>query len=121
VGTSGDDGQLTLRLRYRTDVLDADAAARIGGYHLTALELITADLDAEHRQQSLLSAEELDFQREGLFGPRRQLPAMRAHQLFEQRVRAHPDRVAAVCGDPHGGQSLTYGQLNARANRRAGP
>ena len=44
---------------------------------------------------------------------------MRAHQLFEQRVRAHPDRVAAVCGDPHGGQSLTYGQLNARANRLA--
>jgi len=102
---------LALGLRYRTDVLGADCTARIAGYHLTALELITADLDAEHRQQSLLSAEELDFQREGLVGPRRQLPAMRAHQLFEQRVRAHPDRVAAVCGDPHGGQSLTYGQL----------
>ena len=42
VGTSGDDGQLTLRLRYRTDVLDADAAARIAGYHLTTLELIVA-------------------------------------------------------------------------------
>jgi len=110
---------LALRLRYRTDVLDADCAARIAGYHQTALELITADLDAEHRQQSLLSAEELDFQHEGLVGPRRQVPPMRAHQLFEQRVRAHPDRVAAVCGDPYDGQSLTYGQLNARANRLA--
>ncbi len=110
---------LVLRLRYRTDVLDEDCAARIAGYHCSALELITADLDAEQRQQSLLSAEELDFQREGLVGPRRQLPAVRAHQLFEQRVRAHPDRVAAVCGDPHDGQSLTYGQLNARANRLA--
>jgi amino acid adenylation domain-containing protein len=110
---------LVLRLRYRTDVLDEDCAARIAGYHCSALELITADLDAEHRQQSLLSAEELDFQRERLVGPRRQLPAVRAHQLFEQRVRAHPDRVAAVCGDPHDGQSLTYGQLNARANRLA--
>ena len=29
--------------------------------------------------------------------------------------RAHPERVAAVCGD----RSLTYGQLNARANRLA--
>ncbi|MFD9223766.1 non-ribosomal peptide synthetase, partial [Streptomyces sp. NPDC060064] len=29
--------QLALRLRYRTDVLDADCAARIAGYHLTAL------------------------------------------------------------------------------------
>ena len=49
---------LVLRLRYRTDVLDADCAARIAGYHLTALELMAADLDAEHRRQSLLSAEE---------------------------------------------------------------
>jgi amino acid adenylation domain-containing protein len=115
VGISRADGQLALRVRYRTDVLDADCAARIAGYHLTALELIAADPDAEHRQQSLLSAEELHFQLEGLAGPWRELPDARAHQLFEQRVRAHPDRVAAVCGD----RSLTYGQLNARANRLA--
>ena len=115
VGISRDEGQLTLRLRFRTDVLDADCAARIAGYHLTALELIAADPDAEHRRQSLLSAEELHFQLEGLAGPRRPLPDARAHQLFEQRVRAHPDRVAAVCSD----RSLTYGQLNARANRLA--
>jgi amino acid adenylation domain-containing protein len=115
VGTSRDDGQLALRVRYRTDVLDADCAARIAGYHLTALELIAADPDAEHRGQSMLSAEELHIQLEGLAGPRRQLPDVRAHQLFEQRVRAHPDRVAAVCGD----RSLTYGELNARANRLA--
>ena len=74
VGISGDDGQLVLRLRYRTEVLDADCAARIAGYHLTALELMVADLDAEHRRQSLLSAEELHFQLEGLAGPRRELP-----------------------------------------------
>jgi non-ribosomal peptide synthetase component F len=49
VGISGDDGQRTLRLRYQTGVLDADSAARIAGYHLTALELIAADPDAEHR------------------------------------------------------------------------
>jgi amino acid adenylation domain-containing protein len=113
VGTSREDGQLALTLRYRTDVLDADCAARIAGYHLTALELIAADPDAEHRRQSLLSAEELHFQFEGLAGPRRELPDVRAHQVFEQRVRAHPDRLAAVCGN----RSLTYGELNARANR----
>ena len=107
--------ELVLRLRYRTEVLDADCAARIAGYHLRALELMAADPDAEHRGQSLLSAEELHFQLEGLAGRRRQLPDARVHELFEQRVRAHPDRVAAVCGD----RSLTYGQLNARANRLA--
>ena len=43
VGISRDDGQPLLRLRYRTEVLDADCAARIAGYHLTALELMAAD------------------------------------------------------------------------------
>ena len=115
VGTSGDDGQLALRLRYRTDVVDADGAARIAGYHLSALELLTADLDAEHRRQSLLSAEELHFQLEGLAGPRRELPDLRVHELFEQQVAAHPDTVAAV----QGARRWTYGELNERANRLA--
>ena len=106
-------GRLVLRLRYRTDVLDADSAARIAGYHLTALALMAADPDAEHGRQSLLSAEELRFQLDGLAGPRRELPDRRFHELFEQRVRTHPDAVAAV----HGDRQWTYRELNARANR----
>jgi amino acid adenylation domain-containing protein len=115
LGIAQRSDELVLRLRYRTEALDAECVARIAGYHRTALELITADPDAEHSPQSLLSAEELHFQLDGLAGPRRELPDARAHQLFEHRVLAHPDRVAAVCGD----SSLTYGQLNARANRLA--
>src|SRR5436190_1992651 len=106
---------LVLRLRYRTDVLDADCAARIAGYHLTALAFIAADPDAEHARQSLLSGEELNFQLDGLAGPRRTLPDHRLHELFEERVRAHPDAVAAV----HGDRQWTYGQLNGRANQLA--
>ncbi len=113
--THHDDGRLTLRLRYRTDVLDADCAARIAGYHLTALALIAADPDADHADQSLVSAEELRFQLHGLAGPRRDLPGHRVHELFEQRVRRHPDAVAAQ----HGSRTWTYQELNARANRLA--
>ncbi|MGW5124072.1 non-ribosomal peptide synthetase [Streptomyces sp. NPDC004069] len=109
------DGLSTARLRYRTDALDAGAAARVCGYHLTALRLMTADVDAEHSRQSLLSPEETREQLEGLAGPHRELPAARAHELFEERVRAHPEAVAAV----HGDRSWTYGELNARANRLA--
>ena len=116
VGTSGTDGQLALRLRYRTDVVDADGAARIAGYHLAALELLAADLDAEHRRQSLLSVEELYFQLEGLAGPRRELPDRRVHEIFEQQVEAHPEAVAAV----QGARKWTYRELNGRANRLAG-
>ena len=115
LGISQRSDELALRVRYRTDVLDADCAARIAGYHLAALELMVADVDAEHRRQSLLSAEELYFQLEGLAGPRRELADLRVHELFEERVEAHPDRVAAVCGD----RTVTYGELNARANRLA--
>ena len=100
-------------LRYRTDVLDAEYAARIVGYHVTALTLIAADPDAEHERRSLLSAAELSFQLEELAGRRRELPDRRFHELFEERVRAHPDAVAAV----HGERQCTYGELNSRANR----
>ncbi|GGN79299.1 hypothetical protein GCM10011579_063570 [Streptomyces albiflavescens] len=115
VGIRHRDGRLVLRLRYRTDRLDADSAARIAGYHLTALAQITADPDAGHAHQSLLSDEERRFQLEQLAGPVRELPNARVHELFEDRVRMHPDAVAAV----HAGRQWTYGELNARANRLA--
>ena len=108
-------GRLTLRLRYRTEALDADAAARIAGYHLTALAQIAADPEAEHGRQTLLGPAELGFQLDGLAGPDRERPAGRMHELFEQRVRMHPDAIAATCGD----RQWTYAELNARANRLA--
>ncbi|MFJ3230980.1 amino acid adenylation domain-containing protein [Streptomyces sp. NPDC086787] len=108
-------GRPTVHLHYRTEVLDAESAARIAGYHLTALRLMAADPDADHTRQSLLCDGEVREQLEGLAGPSRPLPEKRAHELFEQRARAHPGEVAAV----HGERELTYGELNARANRLA--
>ncbi|MEV8541280.1 non-ribosomal peptide synthetase [Streptomyces sp. NPDC051572] len=95
----------TLRLRYRTDVLDAEAAARIAGYHLTAL--------TEPDRPVLLSDAELRFQLDELAGPQRELPERRVHELFEERVSAQPDAVAAVQGD----RQWTYRELNSRANQ----
>src|SRR5207245_7021251 len=95
--------------------LGAECAGRIAGYHLTALALIAADPDSEHTRQSLLSAEELRFQLDGNAFRLRDLPDRRAHELFEERARAHPDAIAAV----HGNRQRTYGELNARANQLA--
>jgi amino acid adenylation domain-containing protein len=102
-----------LQVRHRTDALDGDAAARIAGYHLAALRALSADPDADPRRACLLSDEEVRFQVEGLAGPRRELPDRRFHELFEERVRQHPDALVAV----HRDQCLTYAELNARANR----
>src|SRR5205807_6993942 len=99
VGISRRENQLALRLRYRTETIDKDCAARIAGYHLTALTLVAADPDAEHARQTLLSADELRFQLNGLAGPHRKLPDCRVHELFEERVRAYPNAIAAVHGD----------------------
>ncbi|MFF0142243.1 amino acid adenylation domain-containing protein [Streptomyces sp. NPDC005227] len=108
-------GRLVIRLRYRTDVLDEEAATRIAGYHLCALGLIAADPDRTHRRQSLLPHDELRHQLDGLAGPDRELPDLRCHELFEQRVRRHPDAIAAVQND----RRWTYRELNSHANRIA--
>jgi amino acid adenylation domain-containing protein len=115
VGIGRHRGRLVLRLRYRTDALDATAAARIAGYHLTALALIAADPDAPHGTARLVGPQEREYQLEGLAGPERELPAQRVHELFEARVREHPASVAAICGD----RRWTYAELNAHANRLA--
>ena len=107
------DGPPLLHLRYRTDAIDTDAAARIAGYHVTALTQLTADPDA--RPATLLSEAERTFQIDGLAGPERDLPDQRFHELFEQRVATHPDAIAAE----HEDRQWTYGELNARANRLA--
>lgn len=109
------DGAYVLRLLYSTEVLDEAYARRIAGYHLAALGLIAADPDAAHGPQSLLSSEELRHQVDGLAGPHRELPGLRVHELFAQRARTHPDRVAAV----HGDRRCTYQELDHRANRLA--
>jgi amino acid adenylation domain-containing protein len=115
VSAGEEGGRLVLRLRHRTDLLDADCAARIGGYHLAALEAIAADPDTPHDRRSLLSADELRFQLDGLAGPHRALPDRRFHELFEERVREAPDAVAVI----HQGRSRTYADLDTRANRLA--
>ncbi|MFF9481593.1 amino acid adenylation domain-containing protein [Streptomyces sp. NPDC014733] len=102
-----------LRTRHRTDALDAESAARIAGYHRTALTHFAADPEAPYGRLGLLSDSERRFQLDGLAGPHRPLPDRRFHELFEERVRTHPDAVAAVRGD----RSLTYRELNDRANR----
>ncbi|MFE2077192.1 amino acid adenylation domain-containing protein, partial [Streptomyces misionensis] len=60
--------------------------------------------DEEHRESAALGT-----------GPVAQAPAASLPELFGEHVRATPDLAALVCGDV----SLTYAELDARANRLA--
>jgi amino acid adenylation domain-containing protein len=101
------------RLWCRVDAPDTDRAAGIAGYHRAALAFLTGNAGADHTRCSLLSARERDFQLNELAGPTRALPDSRVHELFEDRVRRHPDAVAAMLGETR----WTYAELNGRANR----
>ncbi|MDL5158360.1 non-ribosomal peptide synthetase [Actinomycetospora termitidis] len=101
-----------LRVDHRTDVLDEGAAARIAGYHLTALRQLTADPAAAPSRGCLLGPEELAFQVDGLAGPARELPDRRPHDLVRDRAATHPDDVAVVRGE----EAWTYRDLDERSD-----
>ncbi len=109
------NGQLTLSMAYSLGTFDADAAKRILGYHIRSLEHLVADVDGDCLQINLLDDAEIEYQLNALAGPARELPDVRFHELFEQRVLEHPDRIAAT----HCGVALSYRELNSRANQLA--
>ncbi|WP_317891371.1 non-ribosomal peptide synthetase [Saccharopolyspora pogona] len=110
-----DEDSWRIRLHCPKTIGDTAYAERLVGYHLTALRNLVADPEARHLSCGLLSGEEFEQAVEGMAGPRRERPDKRFHELFEQRVAQHPDRIAAVLGDVR----WTYAQLNERANQLA--
>lgn len=109
------DVGLKTHLIYNADLFDAATIARMAGHLETLLAGIVADPDTHLQQLPLLSTAE-----------RQQLQAWNQTQadyphdqtivsLFEAQVARTPDAVAVVFED----QSLTYRQLNEKANRIA--
>lgn len=88
---------------------------RVAGYLNTAIRLLVDAPDEPHHRSSLLGADELEAQIAASAGPVRPIPDRRLHELVEERVRRHPDRVAAV----HGERGWTYDEVNRRANKIA--
>ncbi|MFM8277470.1 MAG: condensation domain-containing protein, partial [Cyanobium sp.] len=66
-------------------------------------------------QLTLLTAAEIHQLHSWGQGPELAVPQLCLHQLYERQVVGNPNAIALVFE----GQSLTYGELNARANRMA--
>ncbi|TIO11687.1 MAG: non-ribosomal peptide synthetase, partial [Mesorhizobium sp.] len=101
-------------------VAEPVSADRVCGYMQHALEQLTEAL--EHapntpvRELAILPAAERAYLLEELNRTAAAYPSERCiHELFEQQVQKAPEAVALVFED----ERLSYGELNARANRLA--
>ena len=108
--------KLTTEFEYNTDLFDASSIERLAGHYTRLLEGVIADpqqrigqlelLDDAERHRMLVQWNDTatDYPHESTI-----------HQLFEEQAKRTPAAVAVVCD----GASLTYAELNARANRLA--
>ncbi|MFE5563298.1 amino acid adenylation domain-containing protein, partial [Streptomyces sp. NPDC056544] len=109
-------GALTLEFAYRSDVFDRDAVDGIGSTLLQLLQNVAEDAASPVGRLRMQTAEkDRDLIDRG-HGHASDLPGtMTLPDLLERQADQSPDLVAVV----HEGDSLTYAQLNARANRLA--
>jgi amino acid adenylation domain-containing protein len=100
---------------YKLDLFDPATIARFAAHYLRMLEVVAADPNLRLWEIPLLAiAEQQQLLRE--WNPVVSYPEQPClHDLFAARVAERPDAVAVSYED----QSLTYGDLEARANRLA--
>jgi amino acid adenylation domain-containing protein len=112
-----DERGLSGALEYRSDFFDHSTVERLASQFLRLLEGAAADPDRRLSRLPLLSRQErqqilVEWNSGKL---KSEAPITPIHELFAQRARAEPGRVALVFGD----QRMTYGELDARAERVA--
>ncbi|HEX5872346.1 MAG TPA: amino acid adenylation domain-containing protein, partial [Longimicrobium sp.] len=109
-------GGLTASLEYNTDLFDRGTIQRMLGHLRHVLEEVVADADVRLSRLDLLGEAERALVLEEWNRTEAEVPRdVCIHELFEGQVARTPDAVAVVFEDA----SLTYGELNARANRLA--
>jgi amino acid adenylation domain-containing protein len=103
-------------LEYRTDLWTGETIARLCRNFNTLLESIVLNPDERVSMLGLLEPRERRRVVEAYNATAADYPQhLLMHQLFEAQVERTPDATAIVMGD----RRLTYGELNARANRLA--
>jgi amino acid adenylation domain-containing protein len=103
-------------LVYASALFDRATIERWAGYYVRVLEAMVADASATVDALPLVSASERRQLLAGFNATEVAYPEDKLiHELFEQQAAARPDAVAVV----YEGESLTYAELNARANQLA--
>uniref|UniRef100_UPI0030D99FA7 condensation domain-containing protein n=1 Tax=Pseudomonas sp. RL_105y_Pfl2_101 TaxID=3088708 RepID=UPI0030D99FA7 len=109
-------GELAASLSYATDLFDASTVQRLAEHWLNLLRGIVANPQQRIAELPLLTAT-LQQQHITQWNPApRSFPGEAClHQRIAEQARSRPDAIALRCN----AQTLTYGELNAQANRRA--
>ncbi|MHC2522916.1 amino acid adenylation domain-containing protein, partial [Rhizobium leguminosarum] len=113
----GEQGEVIAgTLGYATALFDRATMERQCGYLLALLRAMVVDAEQPVRELDILPAEERSYLLEELNRTEADYPLdLCVHELFEAQVRRAPDAVALVFEE----QSISYGALNADANRLA--
>jgi pristinamycin I synthase-3/4 len=107
--------RLRAKLEYATDLWDEDGARRIAALFLRLLDAGVAEPDAALTSLGGTTEEERSELLALGAGPAPEAVAVPVHQRVAARARAHPDATAVRAG----GAALSYGELDAAANRLA--
>ncbi len=110
-------GPLQGVLEYHTDIFERTTIERLLGHYQAILESATRDPSQPISRLAIIPSAEArgllqEFNRTRAALPE-PLPCL--HQLFEQQAAVAPQRTAVIAGS----QSLSYGDLNSRANQLA--
>src|SRR5204862_7187104 len=104
------------RFEYATDLFTAETTARMGCHLTELLRSITEDPQKSVSELNLMPAAERHQVLVEWNQTEREYPRNKCiHQLFEEQVERTPEAVAVVFE----GKSLTYRELNLRANQLA--
>jgi amino acid adenylation domain-containing protein len=102
-------------IEYSTDLFDEATMARLAGHYRMLLKSIVAHPDSPISGLALLSEAEKHQLTIEWNATEAAYPAFCVHELFATQVEQTPDAIAVVAG----GEALSYGELNRRANRLA--
>ena len=114
-GSDREPGGIVGEFEYSRDLFDTRTIETISARFTRLLEEATAKPDAPLHRLGILEAAERQELLEAFNATDSLAPERSLSELFEARVARDPEVVALVCG----AASLSYGELNARANRLA--
>ncbi|MCY8121175.1 surfactin non-ribosomal peptide synthetase SrfAA [Bacillus spizizenii] len=110
------DGGLTFVLEYNTALFKPETIERWKQYWMQLLDAVTGNPNQPLASLSIVTETEKQTLLDAWKGKTLPVPTDKTvHQLFEETVQRHIDRPAVTFN----GQSWTYGELNAKANRLA--